>query len=343
MKITIIYFFRSNEDYYNLLIKIIDTLYTGYRKAIIYKNLNHFMKQDNEYQIVLSNKEIKGPKNKLLEEIEEEIKKKENNHDSDIKKLKSEIKLLKHQMEDITSLYLTKQHDLQQKYHQQLALEKKKSFDEIKKFEEKLKNLKENQREIQKELYNVDITVSRIKLSCEDEIESFVKKKKVLDKMNKEIEEQINNIRINKLKDLKKLQKDTKSQQKQEIISYIEQCKRIKQEIISEFQRKNDLVETLEFSKNELVNELKEISNMNKTKIGKIDSLIIKTEHEANEYAFSMSKHQKSTIKLYDRSFEETLTMKNKELEQLKYSNSYLQDRAEKLKKFIYGRMNIDE
>ena len=281
----------------------------------------------------------KAPKGQLLDEIEEQMRKQEEVHELDIAKLKSEIKILKQQIEISASSHKQHMEELKNNYAIHNRTEIVKSTEKISALEDNYRYSKETLRGIQEELSKIDSIFSRVKNSCQEEIANLSQKKKSLHGINEQLEESIQSIECNKIKKLKKYLRNIKLKHKEEKSFHIESLDKIRKESSVEREYKSRLQEELEQSVVELRKELEELRRKNKGKMHKISSLITETENETDKCTFTLNKvhFSLSDTKNNDITLENTTQAKSQELEQLKNLNSCLRDRASKLNKLIYS------
>lgn len=287
----------------------------------------------------------KSAKSKLFSELESQIKKQESTHELSIKKLKSEIKLLKVQFESNVSNHKNHLDDLQTKYTLQIKSEQGKALETITTLEENLRNSQDNLKEIRSDLHNIDKIGSRIRNSCTEELENLEIRKKQLKKVQEGLSESIKTIQLEKIGKLKEELKLLKKSQKSEKTQIFEDFEKIRKGLGEESSYKTELMRALEFSLSDLKSELMEITSCNKEKVFKLGQLMNKAATDADHYDFSLQKLKSSQKSLESptKSLESRTHTLCQELDHLKLLNSNLKDRSAKLFKFIYGKSHIPE
>ena len=144
------------------------------------------------------------PKTKILYDIDEEIKRKESDYDKEVKNLKSNINLLKLELDAMNSTHVKNIKELKEKYENQISIKKQIFNENSKTLNETLLRSKETLLETEKELNKVDLVFSKVKLSCKEELQDLQNSKKILFDEFQNIDKQIKNTNFSTLPSLKK-------------------------------------------------------------------------------------------------------------------------------------------
>ena len=279
------------------------------------------------------------PKTKILYDIDEEIKRKESDYDKEVKNLKSNINLLKLELDAMNSTHVKNIKELKEKYENQISIKKQIFNENSKTLNETLLRSKETLLETEKELNKVDLVFSKVKLSCKEELQDLQNSKKILFDEFQNIDKQIKNTNFSTLPSLKKQYSSVKSKQKLEKNDWIFRITQENQQKQLELDNKKELLKKLELCINELKQELSDLETSNKAKISNITSLIKQKAIVSEKVKFSMSKittdekDTKISVKL-----ENLISIKTKELDQSRLENTLLKDRSINLYKFVYGK-----
>ena len=279
------------------------------------------------------------PKTKILYDIDEEIKRKESDYDKEVKNLKSNINLLKLELDAMNSTHVKNIKELKEKYENQISIKKQIFNENSKTLNETLLRSKETLLETEKELNKVDLVFSKVKLSCKEELQDLQNSKKILFDEFQNIDKQIKNTNFSTLPSLKKQYSSVKSKQKLEKNDWIFRITQENQQKQLELDNKKELLKKLELCINELKRELSDLETSNKAKISNITSLIKQKAIVSEKVKFSMSKittdekDTKISVKL-----ENLISIKTKELDQSRLENTLLKDRSINLYKFVYGK-----
>ena len=279
------------------------------------------------------------PKTKILYDIDQEIKRKESDYDKEVKNLKSNINLLKLELDAMNSTHVKNIKELKEKYENQISIKKQIFNENSKTLNETLLRSKETLLETEKELNKVDLVFSKVKLSCKEELQDLQNSKKILFDEFQNIDKQIKNINFSTLPSLKKQYSSVKSKQKLEKNDWIFRITQENQQKQLELDNKKELLKKLELCINELKQELSDLETSNKAKISNITSLIKQKAIVSEKVKFSMSKittdekDTKISVKL-----ENLISIKTKELDQSRLENTLLKDRSINLYKFVYGK-----
>ena len=279
------------------------------------------------------------PKTKILYDIDQEIKRKESDYDKEVKNLKSNINLLKLELDAMNSTHVKNIKELKEKYENQISIKKQIFNENSKTLNETLLRSKETLLETEKELNKVDLVFSKVKLSCKEELQDLQNSKKILFDEFQNIDKQIKNTNFSTLPSLKKQYSSVKSKQKLEKNDWIFRITQENQQKQLELDNKKELLKKLELCINELKQELSDLETSNKAKISNITSLIKQKAIVSEKVKFSMSKittdekDTKISVKL-----ENLISIKTKELDQSRLENTLLKDRSINLYKFVYGK-----
>ena len=277
------------------------------------------------------------PKTKILYDIDQEIKRKESDYDKEVKNLKSNINLLKLELDAMNSTHVKNIKELKEKYENQISIKKQIFNENSKTLNETLLRSKETLLETEKELNKVDLVFSKVKLSCKEELQDLQNSKKILFDEFQNIDKQIKNTNFSTLPSLKKQYSSVKSKQKLEKNDWIFRITQENQQKQLELDNKKELLKKLELCINELKQELSDLETSNKAKISNITSLIKQKAIVSEKVKFSMSKittdekDTKISVKL-----ENLISIKTKELDQSRLENTLLKDRSINLYKFVY-------